>query len=239
VTNLRLSPYRVDAIRHPGSQPADPPEQESFWTDSATGTSPTLTWRVTDGDYRIVVMNVDGSPGVVLQGQFGIKISGIRGFGIGALIIVSCLNPLEDFLNTWIVLFFGAALGAPQSPEGTPGRTRPLTAAVLSPASYPPPSSIRRRVHGEPPPYGGPPSIRRRRPPAKHHTEADVLSAAPAAPPRAPAALRRPPPPVRLGRRRTARDCLARDVAVQTATALQLSSTTRPLGVHSGLGLED
>ena len=31
-------------------------------------------------------------------------------FGIGALIIVSCLNPLEDFLKTWIVLFFGAAL---------------------------------------------------------------------------------------------------------------------------------
>lgn len=31
-------------------------------------------------------------------------------FGIGALIIVSCINPLNDFLKTWIVLFFGASL---------------------------------------------------------------------------------------------------------------------------------
>src|SRR5689334_7311497 len=77
VTDLRLSPYRIDVARHEGTQPADPPGDESFWTVSATGTSPTLTWRVTNGDYRIVVMNMNGAPGLAAQAQFGVKLTGL------------------------------------------------------------------------------------------------------------------------------------------------------------------
>jgi hypothetical protein len=141
VTDLRLSPYRVDMVRHPGTQPAGPPGDESFWTASATGTSPTLTWRVTDGDYRIVVMNDDGSPGVVLQGQFGFRIGGIGGIGIGALFFGVLLTVVGIVL---IVL-------------GVRTRTTPATPAGTAPPpyppSYPPPPS-----GGPPPSYGGPPS---------------------------------------------------------------------------------
>ena len=166
VTDLRLSPYRVDTIRHAGTQPADPPDEESFWTASATGTSPTLTWRVTDGDYRIVVMNVDGSPGVVLQGQFGIKIGGIGGFGIGALIVGLLL-----VAGGIVLIVLGIrARRTPVTPAGTPGPYPP----AYPPQSYPPPSYPPALLPppppstGEPPPYGGPPSYRRRRPPANN-----------------------------------------------------------------------
>jgi hypothetical protein len=149
VTDLRLSPYRVDTIRHAGPQPAGPPSDEKFWTVTATGTSPTLTWRVTDGDYRIVVMNVDGSAGVNTQSQFGVKIAGIGGIGIGVLIFGLLLTVLGIVL---IVLGIRSR-PTPAAPVG--GATPPYPSY---PPPYPPASAGGPPAYGEPPPsYGEPP----------------------------------------------------------------------------------
>lgn len=86
VRDLRLRPFRVETTRHSGAPFADPPGAESFWLASATGTSPTLDWKVEGGDYRVVLMNVDGSPGTAANTQIGIKVSGLRGIGVGVLI---------------------------------------------------------------------------------------------------------------------------------------------------------
>jgi len=137
VTDLRLSPYRADVVRHDGSQPADPPGGESFWAASAKGTSPTLTWRATSGDYRIVIMNVDGSPGMALQTQFGFKIAGVGGIGIGVLIFGLLL----------------AAVGIVLIVLGIRTRATPATpvGAGPYPPAYPPPPAAG-------PPYVGPPA---------------------------------------------------------------------------------
>jgi hypothetical protein len=86
VRDLRLRPYQVQTTRHSGIPFADPPGAESFWLASSTGTSPTLDWKVEGGDYRLVLMNADGSPGAAANTQIGVKVSGLRGIGVGVLI---------------------------------------------------------------------------------------------------------------------------------------------------------
>lgn len=86
VRDLRLRPYRVETTRHTGIPFADPPGLQSFWLASATGSSPTLEWKVQGDDYRVVLMNADGSPGAAANTQIGVKVSGLRGLGIGVLL---------------------------------------------------------------------------------------------------------------------------------------------------------
>jgi hypothetical protein len=85
VRDLRLRPYRVETARHSGDVFAAPPGGESFWLASATGTTPTLDWKVQGGDYRLVLMNADGSPGTAADTQIGLKVNGLRGIGVGVL----------------------------------------------------------------------------------------------------------------------------------------------------------
>jgi hypothetical protein len=151
VTDLRLSPYRVDLVRHPGSQPLGPPSDESFWTVTATGTSPSLDWRVTNGDYRIVVMNANGSPGVDVQSQFGIKIGGVGGIGVGVLIFGLILAVLGIVL---IVLGIRSR-PTPAAPVGGPVPPYPPYPPPYPP-SYPP-SGAGPPAYGEPPPPYPPP----------------------------------------------------------------------------------
>lgn len=58
-----LNPQRQDRQQHQsGSAPSTPPATQSFWATSASGLgTQQLTWRVTEGDWAVVVMNVDGS----------------------------------------------------------------------------------------------------------------------------------------------------------------------------------
>jgi hypothetical protein len=65
VTDLTLEPFRLSVQRHAGSAAAAPPGSQSFWVASAgSPTTARLTWPVADGDYRLVVMNTDGTAGV-------------------------------------------------------------------------------------------------------------------------------------------------------------------------------
>jgi hypothetical protein len=86
VRDVQLRPYRVETDRHAGAPFAEPPGAESFWLASATGTNPTLDWDLRSGDYRLVLMNADGSPGAAADTQIGVKVGGLRGIGVGVLI---------------------------------------------------------------------------------------------------------------------------------------------------------
>jgi hypothetical protein len=49
----------------PGGAPAGPPAAQDIWTASTSGVGPqTLLWEPARGDWRLVVMNADGTPGV-------------------------------------------------------------------------------------------------------------------------------------------------------------------------------
>jgi hypothetical protein len=117
VRDLNLSPYRVETVRQPGSRPAGPPGDESIWTASAAGNSPTLIWQVADGDYRIVVMNADGTPGVAADAQFGLKIGGVFGLGIGFVVVGIII-----FAAGLVLIILGIRTKSGQTPvPGAPG----------------------------------------------------------------------------------------------------------------------
>ena len=82
IQRLDLRPFRIETRRHGGEPFAFPPEDESFWLASATGDNPKLEWTVQEGDFRIVMMNADGSPGTAAEVQFGVDIGGLRGSGV-------------------------------------------------------------------------------------------------------------------------------------------------------------
>jgi hypothetical protein len=66
----RSSEFRT----HPGTASPASPTAQRFWSASATGTGQrTMTWSPQDGNWRIVVMNTDGSPGVSADVSVGAR----------------------------------------------------------------------------------------------------------------------------------------------------------------------
>ena len=54
-----------DFRSHPGGAPATPPGVQTFWSASSAGMGrQALTWKARAGNWRIVLMNADGSAGV-------------------------------------------------------------------------------------------------------------------------------------------------------------------------------
>jgi hypothetical protein len=75
VTDVDYSPFRVDYADQAGDRSIAPPAGERFWSASAQGAGKqTLTWDVKDGDWSVVVMNADGSPGVDAGVSAGAKL---------------------------------------------------------------------------------------------------------------------------------------------------------------------
>ena len=60
-TDVSVSPFRLTLERHGGTLTPPPPGSQSFWVAQASGNHPTLTWTVTSGSYRVVVMNTDAA----------------------------------------------------------------------------------------------------------------------------------------------------------------------------------
>jgi hypothetical protein len=65
ITDLDTTPFRADYREQPGTAAPAAPASQDFWAAQAHGPGKqTLTWNVHDGDWSVVVMNADGSPGV-------------------------------------------------------------------------------------------------------------------------------------------------------------------------------
>jgi hypothetical protein len=74
VTDLELDPFTVTTRRHPGSTTASEPATQSFWAASARGSGQqSVRWDVRQGDWAVVVMNADGTPGVATSVSVGAK----------------------------------------------------------------------------------------------------------------------------------------------------------------------
>lgn len=133
VREFDMSPFRLSTTRRDGASSASPPEDETFWLASTTGDNPRLEWQVEEsGNYRIVMMNADGSAGTSAEVQLGIEIEGLGAIGIGAIIV-----GVVSFLIGLALLIWGIRTKAPP---------RPATATSY-PGSAPPPQ----------PPPGPPP----------------------------------------------------------------------------------
>jgi hypothetical protein len=83
VTSLERRPRYAQVS---GGAPATPPGEQEFWATSTSGLGEqTLEWAPEDGDWRIVVMNADGSRGVAAELAIGAELDPLLWIGIGLL----------------------------------------------------------------------------------------------------------------------------------------------------------
>lgn len=96
VSEVDLRPFRMTTREVPGSNVPAMPDGQLLWEAKASGTDVELVWPVVSGDYRVVVMNADGSPDINTEVQLGMKIPALFGIGLGTLVagILLCLLAL-------------------------------------------------------------------------------------------------------------------------------------------------
>ena len=72
VEDIEVDPFRVRYRAIAGGPPQGPPTAQHFWAVSASGVGQqTVTWEVREGDWSVVLMNADGSRGVVADIDLG------------------------------------------------------------------------------------------------------------------------------------------------------------------------
>ncbi len=87
VQDIDFDPFRVTYLPIAGGAPQGSPTEQGFWAASASGVgTQTLTWKVRDGDWSVVLMNADGSRGVTADIDLGAKLSFLLWVAIGVLL---------------------------------------------------------------------------------------------------------------------------------------------------------
>ena len=96
ITDLDFDPFSVATSRVPGEGRPAMPAAQGFWAASSTDGRP-LDWKVRSGEWSVVMMNADGSPGVNVDATVGTKTPLIRnlawiltlpGLGLGLIALV-------------------------------------------------------------------------------------------------------------------------------------------------------
>jgi hypothetical protein len=87
ISDFDVDPFRVSYTEHPGGAPDAAPTAQSFWAVSESGSGPqSLTWDVSSGDWTVVIMNADGSPGVQAELSVAATLPVLQPIAIGMLI---------------------------------------------------------------------------------------------------------------------------------------------------------
>src|SRR3954452_21681918 len=86
VTDFDVDPWTLDKTRVEGTAKPRPPATQSFWVAKSSGSSAAIDWKVRDGNYRVVVMNADGSRGVQTESEFSVQVPHLATAAIVALI---------------------------------------------------------------------------------------------------------------------------------------------------------
>jgi hypothetical protein len=72
----------------PGGEPSGPPTAQDFWTAQTSGGGvQELTWDPAEGDWMLVIMNADGSAGVLVQARIGAEFPALGGIAWGVLVV--------------------------------------------------------------------------------------------------------------------------------------------------------
>jgi hypothetical protein len=95
LTDIDTSPFEAEYERHAGDRRPAAPGDQDIWTASTQGTGKQqLDWKVRDGDWSVVVMNADASPGVQAQVSAGASIPFLgdiawAALGMGLVLLLS------------------------------------------------------------------------------------------------------------------------------------------------------
>jgi hypothetical protein len=110
VTDFEVDPFDADYTTSPGTSKPAAPDTQTFWAAKAQGAGEqTLDWDVDEGDWSVVVMNADGSPGVdtsISAGAdlpfvggvaTGLIVAGLSGLALGgALLALGLIRPRRE-----------------------------------------------------------------------------------------------------------------------------------------------
>jgi hypothetical protein len=124
VTDLDYDPFHADYATTGGARRAAPPATQRIWAAQAHGRgTQTLTWDVADGDWSVVVMNADGSPGVEAGVRAGANLPFLDEVAWGAIGTGAVL-----LLASVALLYAGTR--SPRRPRLETGAPGPLPAAA-------------------------------------------------------------------------------------------------------------
>jgi hypothetical protein len=124
VTDLDYAPFDADYDTAGGACRAEPPTDQRIWAAQAHGAgAQSLTWDVADGDWSVVVMNADGSPGVDAGVKAGANVPFLDevawiSLGGGALLL----------LLSGGLIYAGARTPRPPRPQAEPAGPVPAAA---------------------------------------------------------------------------------------------------------------
>jgi hypothetical protein len=124
VTDLDYGPFDADYDTAGGARRAEPPTDQRIWAAQAHGAgAQSLTWDVADGDWSVVVMNADGSPGVDAGVKAGANVPFLDevawiSLGGGALLL----------LLSGGLIYAGARTPRPPRPQAEPAGPVPAAA---------------------------------------------------------------------------------------------------------------
>ena len=150
VTDYDDSNATVTYERQDGSAIPAPPGDQTFWVAQVATAQPgALTWDVRGGDWTVVVMNADGSPGIDATARVGIKIDWLLPVAI-VLLVVGVVMLVG---GTLVAVFVGrrrrqqpplapaggSTLPPPPGPDVPPPPAPPTTLAPPPPATLEPP----------------------------------------------------------------------------------------------------
>ena len=86
ITDFDVRPFELTTTVRNGSARLGSPSDQSFWVAESDGRSAAdTTWKIRDGSYRVVVMNADGSPGISVDGEFGVHVPRLTAVATTAL----------------------------------------------------------------------------------------------------------------------------------------------------------
>jgi hypothetical protein len=172
VTDVNFGRFRLETNRINGSGQPGAPGDQSFWIAQASGTNPQMNWNVSgdEGNFRVVIMNADASPGVALDARVGLKIKNLFGIGLGAAIAGGLLALLGLGLLIWGIaakrrredqLVFPGPYppgGTPSGKYAPPYPPRPEYGQPYPPQPYQPQPSGEPPTMPQPPPAQPPPA---------------------------------------------------------------------------------
>ena len=122
VEDINFDPFRVEYRAIAGGALRRPPSAQNFWAASASGQGrQTVTWKVCEGDWSVVLMNADGSRGVAADVDLGAKLSFLLWVAIGLLVGGALI------LGGSVALIVLAARGRPPPPPAAPPRPATTT----------------------------------------------------------------------------------------------------------------
>ena len=96
ITDVEVDPFAIDKRREAGEARPAMPAAQTFWAASSADGRP-LDWKVRKGEWSVVMMNADGSPGVSVDATVGAKTPLVRdlawgltipGLGLGLIALV-------------------------------------------------------------------------------------------------------------------------------------------------------